>query len=131
MPDFAPAPLFADVAKAPPGGQVMWRTTVDKTRVRIGVWTGGEKGTVFIFTGRSEYIEKYGPTIARLLSGGYSAVICDWRGQGLSDRHYSDQSLGHVEKFRDYQYDTAEMFGTACDMHLPARWFILAHSSSR
>lgn len=106
----------------------MWRYTVDGVRIRVGVWTGGSKGTVFILTGRSEYIEKYGPTIGKLLSGGYSVVTCDWRGQGLSERLDNNETLGHVESFSDYQLDLKEMFDVAHEMELPRERHLLAHS---
>lgn len=128
MLDIKRAPLFSDIARAPPDGQVMWRYAGDGVRIRVAVWSGGEKGTVFILTGRSEYIEKYGPTIERLLNGGYSAVICDWRGQGLSERLDDDHSLGHVESFSDYQLDVKEMFDVAQEMALPRPRYFLAHS---
>jgi len=126
--DIKKAPFFADIAAAPPDGQVMWRYASDGVRIRIAAWAGGEKGTVFILTGRSEYIEKYGPTIERLLNGGYNAVICDWRGQGLSERLDDDDSLGHVESFRDYQLDLKEMLDVAQELALPRPRYFLAHS---
>lgn len=128
MLDIKKAPLFSDITSAPPDGQVMWRYASDGVRIRVGVWTGGQKGTVFILTGRSEYIEKYGPTIGRLLSGGYSIVICDWRGQGLSERLENDETLGHVESFSDYQLDLREMLDVAQEMQLPRPRHFLAHS---
>ncbi len=128
MLDIKKAPLFSDITEVPPEGQVMWRYTVDGVRIRVGVWTGGSKGTVFILTGRSEYIEKYGPTIGKLLSGGYSVVTCDWRGQGLSERLDNNETLGHVESFSDYQLDLKEMFDVAHEMELPRERHLLAHS---
>lgn len=128
MLDIKKAPFFADIARAPPDGQVMWRYASDGLRIRVGAWRGGAKGTVFILTGRSEYIEKYGPTIEKLLGRGYSAVICDWRGQGLSERLEDDDSLGHVESFSDYQLDLREMLDVAREMDLPRPRYLLAHS---
>lgn len=128
MPEPLPAPFYTDIAKAPAGGQVFWRTTSDGIRIRLGVWRGGDKGTFFVFSGRSEYLEKYGPTFARLLERGYSIVSCDWRGQGLSDRLEADKTLGHVDEFNDYQLDVAEMLAVAREMKLPNRRYLLAHS---
>ena len=54
MLDIKRAPLFSDIARAPPDGKVMWRYAGDGVRIRVGVWSGGVKGTVFILTGRSE-----------------------------------------------------------------------------
>jgi lysophospholipase len=128
LPETVAAPFYDDIAKAPAGGKVFWRNTSDNVRIRVGVWQGGKKGTFFIFTGRSEYIEKYGPTIQRLLGLGYCVVICDWRCQGLSDRLDEDQTLGHVADFYHYQLDVAEMLSVANEMSLPRKRYILAHS---
>jgi len=53
----------------------------------VGHWTGQHvKGTVLLFPGRTEYIEKYGPAAADFLARGFATVVIDWRGQGLADR---------------------------------------------
>ncbi len=128
MPETATAPFYTDIAKAPSGGQIVWRTTSDGVRIRIGTWQGGSRGTFFVFTGRSDYLEKYGPTIKRLLGLGFCVVSCDWRGQGLSDRLQDDHTVGHVGNFIDYQRDVAEMLAVADEQSLPGVRYILAHS---
>ena len=55
-----PAPFHADLADGPPGGRAVWLRTADEVRIRAGLWRGGDKGTVFLLPGRTEYIEKYG-----------------------------------------------------------------------
>jgi lysophospholipase len=54
------APLYNDLAQGPEGGRAYWVTTSDAVRLRMAVWPKGEKGTILLFPGRSEYIEKYG-----------------------------------------------------------------------
>ncbi|MCB2131865.1 MAG: alpha/beta hydrolase, partial [Rhodobacteraceae bacterium] len=112
-----PAPFFADIAEAPAGGRTVWATAADGVRLRIGYWRGGEtgerNGTVLIFPGRSEYIEKYGPALTRLTGAGHACLIIDWRGQGLSDRILADPMSGHVHEFVDYQTDVAALLQTA------------------
>ena len=59
---------------------------------------------------------------------GFSVVVIDWRGQGLSDRHPANAMLGHIEDFRDYQRDVAALLD-ARGAARPARAALLvAHS---
>ena len=63
------APFFADLADGPPGGRAVWLRTEDGVRIRVGLWRGGEKGTVVLLPGRTEYIEKYGRAGLRVALG--------------------------------------------------------------
>lgn len=123
-----PAPLFDAVADAPDGGRAFWLTARDGVRLRIGVWDKGAKGTVLLFPGRTEYIEKYGRAAKDLAARGFSMLTIDWRGQGLSDRLLDDPATGHVHKFTDYQHDVSAMCDAARTLGLPKPWFLLAHS---
>lgn len=123
-----PAPFHADVADAPPGARALWLRTVDGVRLRAVVWHGGERGTAIVFPGRTEFAEKYGRVIARLVARGLSVAVIDWRGQGLSDRLGANPTLGHVEDFRDYQRDVAAMLGHPAIADLPEPRHMIAHS---
>jgi lysophospholipase len=107
-----------------------WVHADDGTRLRVGLWKSGsrEKGTILLFPGRTEYIEKYGRTVTDLVKLGYSVLIVDWRGQGLSDRITEDPMTGHVLRFIDYQKDVAAMVKTAEELDLPKPWYMLGHS---
>lgn len=122
------APFFDDIARAPSGGVFEYRTCTDGVRVRVAAWKGGDKGTVLIFQGRTEFIEKYGPTIQNFLDRGYSVAAIDWRGHGLSDRMSDRPTLGHVDNFKDYQSDVAELLKFVEDQQLPSNFILLAHS---
>lgn len=122
------APYFSEVADAPPGGRTFWLTTADSVRIRIGIWAEGEKGTVLLFPGRTEYVEKYGRAARDLRDRGYSTVSIDWRGQGLADRFLDDPATGHVGRFRDYQHDVAALVDAVRKEGLPRPYFMLAHS---
>jgi lysophospholipase len=123
-----PAPLFEDIADAPKGGQAFWLTTSDGMRIRSGVWAKGTKGTVLLFPGRTEYVEKYGRAAADLEARGYSTVVIDWRGQGLADRALPDRDIGHVEAFSEYQRDVEANVALARMLGLPEPYFLLSHS---
>ena len=122
------APIYNDLARGPIGATGHWVETQDGVRIRIGVWNTGTKGTVLIFPGRTEYIEKYGNAAQFFEKQDYSTVSVDWRGQGLSDRLQADRSIGHVINFTDYQYDVQAMMNTADAINLPKPYYLVAHS---
>ncbi|MCP5075322.1 MAG: alpha/beta hydrolase [Rhodobacteraceae bacterium] len=122
------APLFTDIAGLPEGGKAYWRMCPDDVRVRVAVWNQGGSETVLICPGRTEYIEKYGPTVQEFMNRGYSVSVVDWRGQGIADRHPNRPQMGHVGKFSDYQQDLAEMLATVAEAGLPSPTVMVAHS---
>lgn len=122
------APFYNDLAEGPKGGSAWWLMTQDGRRVRVGHWPGGDKGTVLLFPGRTEYIEKFGRSATMLGANGYGTVCIDWRGQGMADRLDDDPMLGHIGHFTDYQMDVAALVAFAREQELPQPWFLLAHS---
>ena len=62
--------------------------TPDGVSLRFARWQppAGRRGTVCIFQGRGEWIEKYFETVRDLRARGFAVAALDWRGQGLSDR---------------------------------------------
>ncbi|MGB3797522.1 MAG: alpha/beta hydrolase, partial [Alteraurantiacibacter sp.] len=107
-----------------------WTHADDEIQLRVGLWrpTKSSNGTIFVFPGRTEYIEKYGPTIAGLAEHGYTSFVIDWRGHGLSDRVSRDPKVSHVDHFSDYQRDVAAMVSKADALALPKPWYLLGHS---
>lgn len=98
-------------------------------RLRLACWAAdAAKGTVLLFPGRSEYVEKYGRVATELTAAGLTVFAVDWRGQGYADRLVDDPQLGHIGQFQDYQLDVAEMVAQATEMKLPRPWFLIAHS---
>ncbi len=127
--DLSEAPLFTDISPGPVDGTARWMVTSDGVRVRVAAWgRGGDRGTVLLFPGRTEYVEKYGQSATELASRGFATVAIDWRGQGLADRLVGDPLVGYVRRFSDYQKDVAAMLRAAKSLHLPRPWYLLAHS---
>lgn len=128
--DLAPAPFRADLAQGPEGGRAVWTTASDGVRLRVGHFpaTDTARGSVLLFPGRTEYIEKYGRTAADLAEHGYHTLAIDWRGQGLADRLLDDARVGHIHFFEDYQRDVAAMVAVAGALDLPRPWHLVAHS---
>ncbi len=124
---FPEAPFHADVAEGPKAGHAVW-TRAGSATIRIGLWPEGEKGTVLILPGRSEYIEKYGRAAEDLRRRGYASLAIDFRGQGLSERPPADRMIGHVGHFDEYQQDWDAALQVAEAMDLPRPFYMLAHS---
>lgn len=124
------APLFLKIAEAPPSGKSYWINVDCGPRIRVGAWINesAKKGTVLIFPGRSEYIEKYGRMITETEKFGFNSYVVDWRGQGLSDRLSADPMTGHVDRFSDYHRDVAAIVDGARSLELPKPWFLIGHS---
>ena len=123
------APYHAEICNGPSDGYALWRKASDGVRLRIGLWPlDGAKATILIYTGRTEYIEKYAHVAADLNAAGYAVASLDWRGQGLSDRLIEERYRGHVGTFSDYQKDVAVLLDTVNDAGMPAPLAILGHS---
>ncbi len=123
------APYFRDIAFGPEDGAAYWAKTSDGLHVRIGVWpVKAAEGTVLIFPGRTEFVEKYGQIAAGFGDRGLASATIDWRGQGLSDRLLDNPLIGHVEHFPDYQKDVATLVRALRARDLPRPYFLLAHS---
>lgn len=124
-----PAPFHDDVADAPEGGAAHWVTASDGVRVRMAHWHPERaRGTVLMLPGRTEYVEKYGPTASEFAQAGLAMATIDWRGQGLSTRALDDPMGGHVAAFADYQHDFAAFTGACTELDLPKPWHLLGHS---
>ncbi len=103
--------------------------TQDGRRLRAAVFPapGQARGTVALFQGHNEFIEKYFETIEDLRQRGFDVATLDWRGQGGSERELEDSRKGHVDDFGDYQLDL-EVFLTQIMAERPQPWFALGHS---
>lgn len=123
------APFFSDIAHGPAGGEAHWLTTADGVKIRVAHWTGADvRGTILLFPGRTEYIEKYGPAAADFLARGYGTVAIDWRGQGIADRTNATRTIGDVVDFKDYQKDVSAMLDHVRALKLPEPYYLVAHS---
>lgn len=126
------APFRSDLVQAPAGSHAIWVQADDGLRLRLGLFPADPgqpaQGTVLLFPGRTEYIEKYAGTAADLSARGFATVAIDWRGQGMADRLLDDPMPGHVAEFSDYQRDVRAMLAAVQAQGLPQPYFLLAHS---
>ena len=120
--------LFATEKNPIPKGAIVGSIkTIDGVQLRYARWrpTGrSTQGTVCLFQGRAETIEKYFETISDLRRRGFAVATLDWRGQGGSERQLRNPRKGHVDSF-------AEM--TATSKPSCSRWRCLTarHRSMR
>ena len=105
-------------------------TTRDGVKVRYARWLPppGRKGTVCIFQGRAEFIEKYFETVRELRARGFAVAILDWRGQGLSERALDDPRKGHVGDFAEYELDIDVFMREVVLPDCPPPLFAIGHS---
>ncbi|MCR8723408.1 alpha/beta fold hydrolase [Frigidibacter sp. ROC022] len=123
------APFLADLSEGPEGGYARWVTSSDGVRLRVAIWPKSDaKGTILLFPGRTEYVEKYGRAAVEFADRGYAVATIDWRGQGLSERLIDDPMTGHVFDFKDYQIDVAALREAVRDAEMPEATFLVAHS---
>lgn len=122
-----PAPLHSELGDCPKGGEAVW-LDADGVRIRAAFWKGGDRGTALIFTGRTEYIEKYGRVAAEFVKRGFSVASLDWRGQGLSDRTSLDPMKGHVGHFAEYQADIDALLAAPQMAVMPKPLVLVCHS---
>lgn len=104
--------------------------THDRVKLRFARWDppAGRKGTVCVFTGRGEYIEKYFETVRDLRARGFGAAVLDWRGQGHSERKLRDTRRGFVRKFSDFETDAKAMVQQVVLPDCAPPFYALAHS---
>ena len=123
------ASFLNNVFKWPQAANTSYKATTDGIRVRTSFWAANDPvGTVFVFPGRTDYIEKYGGLANFCLSNNLNVIAIDWRGQGLSERLLDDKNIGHIEDFKNYQNDVEAIINEAKDASLVKPWIIFAHS---
>ena len=104
--------------------------TPDGAELRFARWAppAGRKGTVCVFPGRAETIEKYFETVRDLRDRGFAVAMLDWRGQGHSSRRLRDARKGYVRDFSDYEVDVDTFVQQVVLPDCPPPHFALAHS---
>jgi len=104
--------------------------TSDGVELRFARWDSplDSKGTVCVFTGRGEFIEKYFETVRDLRQRGFTVAMMDWRGQGHSSRQLPDPRKGYVESFADFELDVETFMQHVVIPDCPPPYFALAHS---
>lgn len=98
-----------------------------KLRACLTPAPGHARGTVLIFPGYTEYLEKYFETAADLQKRGFASFVMDWRGQGLSQRSLRNPVIFHLNNFDEPGRDIGKAL-EELEERLPRPWIVLAHS---
>lgn len=115
----------------PEGADAFWFEGGDGDRLRGAIWPATAdtpRGTILLFGGRTEFIEKYFEVIGLLRERGFAVATMDWRGQGLSARLTENRLKGHIEHFSQFDNDMAAFLKLVGARDLPQPYVGLAHS---
>jgi lysophospholipase len=99
--------------------------------LRFAYWkttSPAKLGTVCVFTGRNEFIEKYFEVIADLRRRGFAVATMDWRGQGGSGRALRSRRKGYVKDFSEFDGDLRQFMREVVLPDCPAPYYAIAHS---
>jgi len=125
--------LFPTESNPVPEGAVVGEIlTSDGVRLRTATWRSGARrtlGTVCIFQGRAESIERYFETIGDLRRRGFAVASFDFRGQGGSERRLRNPRKGHVDSFTEYDRDLDAFMQQVALPDCPPPHFALGHST--
>lgn len=115
-----------------PGGAVVGELPgFDGRLLRFARWgatRGPRRGTVCLFQGRGEYIEKYFEVISDLRRRGFAVATLDWRGQGGSARLLANPHRGHVWDFAEFDKDLTRFMKDVVLPDCPPPFVALSHS---
>jgi lysophospholipase len=124
--------LFSSLSNPIPEGAVDgFIAAADGVELRYARWPAGDvkrRGTVCVFPGRAEMIEKYFEVVSELRARGFAVAVLDWRGQGGSARQLADPRKGHIGDFAEYQLDLDAFMKQVVLPDCPPPYFALAHS---
>src|ERR1700757_4629766 len=114
----------------PEGATAGTLTTPDGAALRFARCTPppGRKGTLCVFPGRAEFIEKYFEVVNDARERGFAVAMIDWRGQGLSQHALGDRNKGYVHSFSDYEIDLETFIKEVVLPDCPPPLFALGHS---
>jgi len=115
-----------------PNGAVSgYFTAQDGLSIRFARWdTTAERrrGTVCLFQGPGEFIEKYFETVTDLRRRGFAVAAMDWRGQGGSSRLLRNPLKRHAETFAHHDADATRFMTGVVLPDCPPPFYCLAHS---
>lgn len=106
--------------------------TPDGAQLRVATFPAprqdAQRGTVFLTSGRSEFIEKYFEVIQDLQNRDFNVVTMDWRGQGLSSRLLPVSEKGHITTFETYTADLRFVMDQVVRPKYKTPYLLMTHS---
>ena len=132
MPDQSAAVLLGTLNNPIPDDAVTdWVYARDGARLRYALFGTSSRplhGTVCLFGGRGEFIEKYFEVVQDLRERDFAVATFDWRGQGASERPLRNRFKGHVNHFACYDDDLTSFMQNVVLPDCPPPYYALAHS---
>ncbi len=116
----------------PAGSVVGAIATSDGVTLRYARWPAAGRralGTVCLFQGRGEMIERYFEVVGDLRKRGFAVAAVDWRGQGGSERRLRKGRKAHVDSFEEYDRDLDAFMHQVALPDCPGPYYALAHST--
>jgi lysophospholipase len=105
-------------------------TAKDGRKLRAAyVIPSSPKGTVVLLCGRGDFIERWFETIADFIRRGFAVATFDFRGQGGSERVYTDRYRDGVKTFAEYDDDFASFMTQVVLPDCPPPFFAVGHST--
>jgi lysophospholipase len=133
MPSEGGMELFPTDSNPVPDGAIVGAiATSDGFTLRSARWRPTARraaGTVCLFPGRAEMIERYFETVDDLRRRGFAVAVLDWRGQGGSERRLRNPRKGHVDGFAEYDRDLDAFMQQVVLPDCPPPHYALAHST--
>ncbi|MDP3101784.1 MAG: alpha/beta hydrolase, partial [Phenylobacterium sp.] len=124
------APLVSiPSAPIPAGGVAEWVVGSGGAKLRAAIFKpkDASRGSVVLSTGRTEHIEKYFEVVEDLMARGFTVLVQEWRGQGLSHRELPDRLKGHAYGYQTFVEDYHAILA-AFEARLPKPWIAVGHS---
>lgn len=121
--------------RTPKNGNVFFYNTLDKKKIRVGVWypigfkeNSSSRGTIFLQQGHNEFIEKYFEVIQEFLNRKFIVICFDWRGQGMSDRMIDNENKAYIKSFNMHDNDLNEILSNIIEPYLSKPLIGIGHS---
>jgi lysophospholipase len=133
LPQMTPSDFFSTERNPAPDGAVLVPLkAADGVSLRAARFPAAAgvpfRGTVCLFQGRGEFIEKYFEMVRDLTGRGFDVAALDWRGQGGSQRLVRGRG-GHVGSFAAFQRDLDIFMEWLVRPDCRPPHFALAHST--
>ena len=123
------APLIEIEGLKCPKGEAHFFNLNGDNKLRVAFWNlSSSKGTIFLQSGRTEFIEKYYEVISEFIDRGYAVAMMDWRGQGLSSRVSKNIRIGHIDNFKTFDDDFIKIVEECFKKRCPTPFIGFGHS---
>ncbi len=86
------------------------------------------RGTLLLFMGRTEYLEKYDEMVREWAGRGFQVLALEWRGQGLSGRFLDNPMKCHIDDYAVFYLDFGAWYEAEVRPRVVGPLVLFAHS---